>query len=558
MIGVVARVAERDVAREFFELFKVPWEFWTPYGRYDVVIHADEAVGPPPAKLVMVYGALVTAFDETRRSGVGPPQDAATLGHDGARLPLYGRCVTFPSNGATAHRLVLESTGEPVAKVVAGRDGIVVRVGYDLFHEIGLLLTTGQPPARAGIPTLERHIDFMRDCIVGAGIPLVELPPVPHGYRFVTCLTHDVDHPSIRMHRFDHTMLGFLYRATVGSLVGVCTRGTRLQTVRRNLTAAAALPLVYLGWAKDFWSGFDQYLELEKGLGSTFFVIATKNRPGRTVDGVAPRLRGASYGVADIAPQLNVVRQAGGEIALHGIDAWLDSASGAEERAAVSRVSGAPALGTRMHWLYWGKDAPRQLEDAGFTYDSTFGYNETVGFRAGTLQAFKPISARELLELPLTVMDTALFYPSYLGLTPAAARDVVWGLVDEAERHGGALTINWHDRSLAPERLWGDFYRDLVEELKRRQAWFPTMVHAAAWFRCRRSAVFDSVRWDGDSVRVSASADVPDDLPALTLRVHTPGAPDNGERLKPLRSRRSVDVALRSAAVEVHAHDGRS
>ena len=68
-------------------------------------------------------------------------------------------------------------------------------------------------------PTLDLHIAVLRDLIVASGAPLVEIPPVPEGYRFIACLTHDVDHPSIRQHRFDHTMFGFLYRAVVHSLV---------------------------------------------------------------------------------------------------------------------------------------------------------------------------------------------------------------------------------------------------------------------------------------------------------------------------------------------------
>ncbi len=55
-----------------------------------------------------------------------------------------------------------------------------------------------------------------------------------------------------------------------------------------------------------------------------------------------------------------------------------------------------------------------------------------------------------------------------------------------------ALTINWHDRSLAPERLWGACYRDLIQELKTRGAWFSTAAQAISWFRKRRSAVFET------------------------------------------------------------------
>ena len=327
MIGVVTRAEEGDIAREFFELFKTPWEFSRANERYEVVIDDGSAIHHHPAKLVIIYGSQATAFDHDRKNLPGPPRRLTTLSHHGDRIPVYGNCVTFPSDATSPH-LVLEDTGESVVSVTRSDGSIFIRIGYDLFWEIGFLLTTGQPPAHAGIPTLERHIAFLRNCIVGSGIPLVEIPPIPEGYRFIVCLTHDVDHPSIRLHRFDHTMFGFLYRAVVGSLLGVCMRRTRAETLRRNLTAVLLLPFVHLGWARDFWSGFDQYLEIEKGLGTTFFVIPVKNHPGRTVDGEAPRMRASSYGVSDIADQLNTVVAAGGEVALHGLDAWLDSASG--------------------------------------------------------------------------------------------------------------------------------------------------------------------------------------------------------------------------------------
>lgn len=550
MIGVVTRSEDRDVVREFFELFKTPWEFCRPDGRYEVLIDNGAASNDHLAKLVLVYGSQTTLFDHERKTLPGPPRGNVTLSHDGDRIPVYGRCLTFLSDDASSS-LIVENTLESVVSVTRRDGSVFVRIGYDLFQEIGFLLTTGQPPAYAGIPTLERHIAFLRDCILSAGIPLVEIPPVPAGYRFIVCLTHDVDHPSIRLHKFDHTTAGFLYRAVVGSLIGLCTRRVRPATLRRNWTAALLLPFVHLGWAKDFWSGFDRYLEIDKGLGSTFFVIPVRNRPGRTVGGEAPAMRASSYGVADIAPQVHTLLAAGSEIALHGIDAWLDSASGREERELVSRVTGTSTVGTRMHWLFWDDRAPERLEEAGFSYDSTLGYNETVGFRTGTLQAFKPITARHLLELPLIIMDTALFYPSYLNLTPDAAKEALRPLMDDAERYGGALTINWHDRSLAPERLWGEFYTEFVDELKRRTAWFPTVAQAVSWFRQRRSTVFDAVRWDGDSVHVTASADCCPGLPGLSVRVHAPWSGNGEDPSRRRRPARFVDVSFTNT-VDAH------
>ena len=59
---------------------------------------------------------------------------------------------------------------------------------------------------------------------------------------------------------------------------------------------------------------------------------------------------------------------------------------------------------------------PQHWRMAGATYDSTIGYNETVGYRAGTTQVYKPLEMTRLLELPLHVMDTAMFYPAYRAL----------------------------------------------------------------------------------------------------------------------------------------------
>ena len=73
----------------------------------------------------------------------------------------------------------------------------MARIGYDLFAEVQTLLTVGQTKINAGIPTLDLHIALLRDLIVASGVPLVEIPPVPDGFRFIACLTHDVDHPSI-------------------------------------------------------------------------------------------------------------------------------------------------------------------------------------------------------------------------------------------------------------------------------------------------------------------------------------------------------------------------
>ena len=262
-----------------------------------------------------------------------------------------------------------------------------------------------------------------------------------------------------------------------------------------------------------------------RDLASTFFVIPTKGDAGVDSHGRIRAKRASRYALADIADDLKKLLSANREIAVHGIDAWRDIAKGRDEREQVQKITGTAETGVRMHWLYFDSQAPVILEKAGYSYDSTVGYNETIGYRAGTAQVFKHPDVDHLLELPLHIMDTALFYPSYMNLSDKQAGAAMLPLIENAARFGGVLTINWHDRSLGPERLWDDAYVNLLRELRARTPWFATASQTVAWFRKRRATSFANVTQDGGSIRVQPAADpTAADLPPLTVRVYNGGA----------------------------------
>jgi hypothetical protein len=185
-------------------------------------------------------------------------------------------------------------------------------------------------------------------------------------------------------------------------------------------------------------------------------------------------------------------------------------------------VSGDNEVGVRMHWLYFSMDAPSILEQSGFSYDSSVGYNETVGYRAGTTQVFKPLGVETLLELPLHIMDTALFYPGRMGLTEKEAYEFVNKMMMETHEHGGALTINWHQRSIGPERFWDDFYLRMLGELKAFNGYLCTARQAVKWFKKRRSASFHRIDPSITGVAVRLTAPHEDDTPPLILRAYFP------------------------------------
>jgi hypothetical protein len=106
----------------------------------------------------------------------------------------------------------------------------------------------------------------------------------------------------------------------------------------------------------------------------------------------------------------------------------------------------------------------------------------------------------------------------------AEARQDCSHIVDNARHFGGTVVINWHDRSLAPERLWDDFYQELIQEVgKGRRAWFTTAGEAVDWFRWRRSIRF-TVETNPGVVTVAAPAPR-GEIPAGCMRIHRPTGP---------------------------------
>lgn len=518
MIGVLVQSSERAIARELFELCKTPWEFHAPGRRYDVVLSTGETPADSAGALILIYSARPVEFDRQAGVQVRPRPAGTRLQWWTGQLPIAGPVATF-SCGAPPLLLERGSRDTAFYYDVSG-DTQVVRVGYDLLHEVAVLLGEGQVAAHAAVPTLDRHIALLRELVLGAGVSFVEIPPVPAGFPFMVCLTHDVDHPVLTNHRFDHTMWGFLHRATIGSVADVLAHRRRPRTLWRNFAAAARLPLVHVGLARDPWRDFDRYASLEAGLGATYFVIPVRGQPGRMGPGAAPKRRASPYTLEQIHPQLDRLRAAGAELAVHGIDAWIDADSATMEHVLFARATNHPSSGIRMHWLYSGPQTASALEQAGFTYDSSIGYNETVGYRAGTTQVYRPNGATRLLELPLHVMDTALFYPSYLHLHEEAAHRRLAPMIDHALTAGGVLTVNWHDRSIAPERWWDGFYLELLRKLKEHGAWFPTAAEAVAWFELRRSATFESASGPQALPRLNVAAPAGGALPGLRLRRH--------------------------------------
>jgi hypothetical protein len=517
VIGVDARPVELPAVREFFELFKTDWEVAVPGTKYEVVLSTAVRPWDIETERLIVYASAEQAVD--REAGVAVQTvNGTTCLWGESTIPIYGVAGVF--RGA-ANPGVVSAQHESVDYRAELRSRVVRRIGYDLFLEVERLLTDGQPASWALVPTLELHIALLRSILLEMDVSFLEVPPRPFGRDFIACLTHDLDFISLRRHRFDRTLAGFVLRASLGTLVDVFKRRRSLADAGRNWLAVCSLPLVFLGVARDPWRPFEAYASIEQGRPSTFFVVPLRDEPGVGPDGARNAKRAVRYQASEIPAHLESAVTRGNEIAVHGIDAWRDEGAGRKELKQVGSATRGNTTGVRMHWLYFSPDSPRNLAAAGYTYDSTWGYNDAVGYRAGTSQVFQFLGEAPLFELPLSIMDSALFYPGRMNLREKEAAPLCRGIVENSRRFGGTLVVNWHDRSLSPERLWGGFYRQLLAEAGREdRVWWGTARQAVDWFHWRRSIQFTHTA-GSSSVAVHAPS-LPPNLPAGTVRVHRP------------------------------------
>jgi peptidoglycan/xylan/chitin deacetylase (PgdA/CDA1 family) len=271
-------------------------------------------------------------------------------------------------------------------------------------------------------------------------------PPRWRGATFAVALTHDVDTPWRWTRAGLRLAAGKLRRGDLGQLRGL-----------------ARVPLHRLRGTDPNWS-FERIVDVEAGHGarSTFFVMAGHAHPA---DGAAPeaydRLR---------ARLVETLADAGAEIGLHGSYTAAEDASRlAAEKAALAELAG-PFQGHRYHYLRVDPNANlAAVERAGLGYDSSLGFPDALGFRAGIAHPFRPWGTR-LVEIPLAAMDATLAEERYLGLTADEAEPRLMALLDWAAEHGGGFAILWHNDRFDPPtaRGWDRLYARVLAAVAER------------------------------------------------------------------------------------------
>lgn len=280
-----------------------------------------------------------------------------------------------------------------------------------------------------------------------------ELRPIG---RFRVVLTHDIDTPR----RWTSTRSVM----AAGARMKAAARSGRRADVAGEARGLAMLPLNAVTRRDPNWSFARMHeLEAERGGRSTHFLLGGHHHP---LDG-----DGAAYDAVR-ARLVDLIAAQGDEIGLHPSYTTSDHPDRlAAERDLLQQLVGAPMRSVRFHFLR--HDPHRtfgELERLGFALDSSHGYADRPGMRAGFSFPYRPYDLEhdrpfDLVELPLAVMDATLSDDRYLGLDADAGYVRAVGVLEHVAEAGGTVAILWHnDRFAGPyARGWDRCYERILD-----------------------------------------------------------------------------------------------
>jgi len=271
-------------------------------------------------------------------------------------------------------------------------------------------------------------------------------PEHPDGKSFAVFLSHDVD-------LLKPMSLSWLRLPRIGKKV--------LKSVSRKFRTA---------WA------FDDTLRLEERYGahSTFFLMALEKGDEEF-----------DYRLSELSEETSMILDKGFEVGLHGgLSAFRDKVALATEKERMEKILGRKVVGFRNHYLKI--EVPltwHLLSEAGFAYDSTLGYAETIGFRNGMCHPFRPFDLNtneyvDILEIPLGLMDGSIY--SYMKLDSAGGWERTRPMIDRVAECGGVLTVLWHNTYMAGDPL--AFYERLLKYCAGKGGWFASGAEIAKWW----------------------------------------------------------------------------
>jgi hypothetical protein len=329
-------------------------------------------------------------------------------------------------------------------------------------------------------PPLHQYADLLLKRLGTTGwVP--EIPRWPENKTYAVAFTHDVDDPER-----DFNVLR-LFRKMAAS--------------HRNPRQAYWFAREHLGWIalrerllaaperRREWD-FDTFVEAEcrNSIRSAFYFGSMPTPQAHPLDVrydiAAQRYRNLS----------TMLAQSGCEIGLHAAyDTANSRPSLAEQVESFGVKCGHRPGGVRYHYLQLDASDPmgtlHETANAGLSYDTTVGFNDQPGFRAGIAAPFLPpcrLNSPEpaFVELPMTLADMHLPRRD-----EERATNVVLDHLDLVKSLGGLAVLNWHVGHWHSDPAWREAYvRACAYVSSDPDVWLATPSEIADWWIRRRSS----------------------------------------------------------------------
>jgi hypothetical protein len=202
-------------------------------------------------------------------------------------------------------------------------------------------------------------------------------------------------------------------------------------------------------------------ISIRHGFDSAVYWKASVNSPSPHDSGYDPR-------DPKIRRVIAWLSESGIEQGLHPGYLTFDNVEELQSEVTIIRqLLGDVPIGGRQHFLRWTPQTWKHWEACGLAYDSTLGYADQVGFRAGTCYPYQPWlldenRAARLLEIPLIVMDGTLV--DYMKLTPSGGFAAITEMLDRVRLVGGVFLLLWHNSTLRYPQ-YGNIYDRLSKAI---------------------------------------------------------------------------------------------
>ena len=310
----------------------------------------------------------------------------------------------------------------------------------------------------------DEHGRFQASASLAADHEFLERPILDeHGLAFQQVLSHIFPawQPQPRVlrlkltHDIDDIGIPFRLRASIGHTLKRFHPSATLRDFLSSMGVAEPAELTLVRRLGE--------ISRSRGLHSSFYWKASSRGP-----------RDSGYDPADPRVQrvIQLLQQQGFEMGVHpGYETFSVRSELASEVDRLRRTLRVNSFGGRQHYLRWSPQTWLDWEACGLSYDSSVGFAEHFGFRAGTAYPYRPWSLQEnreinLVEVPLILMDCTPV--KYMKMYRAEALARIKTIVKRTALTGGVFTLLWHNTPLLDRDYdgWYEPILDLLSEAK--------------------------------------------------------------------------------------------